>query len=155
MKKVLSRIAIVATVLMFSAVSAMAGTVGTIALKTGDGKDFTNETIKEKKVLFIVAQTACGQCRKEIADISEQFDKISGKGLVFTVLVDINQERALEYYKKKDYKVPVVLDPNFTIAGMADIAATPATIIVDAKGNITYTKTGYRPGQLEEILENF
>lgn len=123
--------------------------LGEFKLKTGDGKEFTHESIKDKKVMMVFAQMACRQCRQEMDDLNAA----NGTENVIVVLVDVASDRAMDSYTKKGYKMKVVLDPDFNLPSKAGVGATPATIVVD-KGAITFNKTGYVKGTVEELLKN-
>lgn len=129
--------------------------LGAFKLKTADGQEFTQENLKDKKTLFVVAQTACTQCRAEMKDISARYEDFSAKGQVFVVLVDANPERGLKFYKEQGYKMPLLLDPDFRVPKMAGVEVTPGVFIVGPDLAVTYTKTGYRAGDLERFLDKF
>jgi len=155
MKRIAGILGIAAAALLLSLSGAQAaGTkVGSFKLKDGEGKEVTHEALKEKRTLFIVAQTACSQCRTEIKEIQERLDEVTAKAQVWVILVDANAEAGLERYGKLKLTLPVLLDPDFRLPASVGIEASPATFIVDGELNVVFTKTGYGPGSFEMIME--
>lgn len=125
--------------------------VGKFSFDTTDGKKVTQEAIKDKTAVFLVAQTACSQCKAELMEFDKRLDELKGKADVYVVLVDIESGPAVERYKAKGYKPVALLDPDFNVGLLFGFNVTPSTAVVK-KGEIVYTTTGYRAGQFEEIL---
>lgn len=148
-KKVLA----VALVALCAAGVASAAMIGNFKLKGSDGKDVTQEALKGKPTMLVISNTACGQCRAEMIDLEKSLDAIKAKGNLYVVMVDANADRALDAYNKLGYKAPILLDPDFIIPGSIDISATPATVILDKDLNVIFSKTGYRPGTMKEMLD--
>lgn len=143
-------------VLVLSAGVALAGeavAVKAFKVKDAKGAEFTNKNIEGKTAVFVVVQTACSQCRGELLALSAKYDELKAKADIYTVLVDVNSERALSVYAADKHKMPALLDPGFTIPDMAGLGVTPSTIVVKG-GKITYTKTGYRgEPDLKKLIE--
>jgi peroxiredoxin len=118
------------------------------SLQTIDGKTITTESFKEKKGIFVFSQMACRQCRMEMDELNGMVDDF--KGQLYIVLVDMNSEAAIPAYQSK-YKIPVILDPDFSIPAALDLQTTPSTIVFDAKGKVVYEKTGFTRGDSAEM----
>lgn len=148
-KKVLA----VALVALCAASVASAAMVGNFKVKSSEGKDVTQDMLKGKPTMLVISNTACGQCRVEMGELDKSLDAIKAKGNVWVVMVDANAERAVELYGKLGFKAPLLLDPDFTIANSLDLSATPSTVILDKDLNVVFSKTGYRPGNMKELIE--
>lgn len=156
MKRLLSVFAAAATCVMLAAGAwgADQKTIGAFSLKNAEGKAVTQEALKGKKTILVVAQMACRQCQMELEDLKNMFDDVQKKGQVFVVLVDMNAENALEKYKKAGHKATVLIDPDFSLGSMAGVNVTPATVVVDENLKVKSARTGYMPGQMEDILRD-
>jgi peroxiredoxin len=121
------------------------------SLKTIDGKVINNETFKEKSGIFVFSQMACRQCRMEMDELNGMIDEFQGK--LYIVLVDMNTEAAIPAYQSK-YKIPAILDPDFSLPAALDLQKTPSTIAFDAKGKIVYEKTGFMRGDSAEMKKH-
>lgn len=133
--------------------SAFAGVLGAFSIKDAEGKDFKTENLKGKKSMLIFVQAACGQCRTEIGEAKQKYDAIKEKAELYFVIVDVNAERALAYFKSEGLPGKLLLDPTFSVGDASDISATPSTIVVDKDLNIVKAKTGYRPGDIDRMLK--
>lgn len=160
MKKIFAFLFLIAAFVAVGPLNALAedkpvdkGFMGDLLLKTDEGKDFSFKDVVGKKVMFVIVQTACSQCRIELQDLSASLDKVKAKADVYAVLVDVASDRAVKAYKDAGYKLPLILDPGFALGAKGSVDATPATIVVGKDGKVAMSKTGYRPGQLEQILD--
>lgn len=155
MKRVLSCIAVLGTALLLSTGYARAEdkVLAAFKLKNAEGKEVTQEAFKGKKTLFVVVQTACSQCRTELDDISKNLDKVKAKAEVVVILVDANSEIGLKRYQEMGYAMPLLLDPMFNVPASVDINVTPGTFATDKDLKVYLTKTGYRPGTLDQLID--
>lgn len=158
MKKFLGVLMTGALVLGLAASSGFAADakLGAFKVKTGEGKEFKvdfKEAMLKGDALFIIMQTACNQCRTELDEVAANADAIGKKAEVFVVLVDMNEERGIKYLQEKGYKFPILLDPTFTIGGQVGLDATPSTLAVKKDGTVKFKKTGYKPGDVEKLID--
>lgn len=125
------------------------------SLKADDGKVITQEYVqaKEKKTVFVMVQTACSQCSKELEEMDALWTDLSAKADFYVVLLDMNSGPGLERYKGKGHKAPVLLDDQFRFPSLVGIGVTPATMVVGPDLQILHKKTGYRPGDLEVLMD--
>lgn len=124
-------------------------------LMGADGKELTQEQVQgsDKKTVFVMVQTACSQCSKELEEMDVLWDDLKAKANVYVVMLDMNSAPGMERYKNKGHKAPVLLDDKFKFPASVGIEVTPATMIVGPDLKIVYKKTGYRPGDLEALME--
>lgn len=121
-------------------------------VKDGSGADVTQDALKGKKTLLVFAQTACSQCRSEVEAINSKYDGLAGKGQIYIVLVDVAGDRALAFYKSQNYKMPVLLDPDFTIPPQVNVRVTPSTVLVDGDLKVIENTSGFKKSELEALL---
>lgn len=151
MKKVTEILAALAVTLCF-ATGALADKIGKFEVKDAGGVKFTQEQLKGKKAVLAFVQAACGQCRTEIADLTAKADAITGKAELFIVVVDVNTERAMEYFKSQNVPGKLLADPDFKMGAAAGVGATPSTVVLNKELNIVTSKTGYRAGDVEKLI---
>lgn len=133
--------------------AAFAATLGAVAVKDIQGKEFKTETLKGKKSILIFVQAACGQCRSEISEVKDKAADLAKKGDIYFVVVDVNVERATEYFKSKELPGVVLMDPSFSIGDSIDVGATPATVVVDKDLNIVKSKVGFKTGDIDRLIK--
>jgi peroxiredoxin len=150
MKKLLLLLAIIFTLLSPSI--GFADKLFSVEINDAEGNIFNSDSRSGVRTVYVFAQTACSQCRKELADISANYLNLKEKSEIYVVLVDMKSARALKFYKKKGFKMPVLLDPDYTLAGALGVAATPTTVIVDKNQNVFFTKVGYKSSDLDLFI---
>ncbi|TAL18689.1 TlpA family protein disulfide reductase [bacterium] len=152
MKKILGVLVALALVFTFCG-SALAADkmLSAFKLKTGAGGEITQAAFKDKKVMLVFSQMACRQCRFEMEELNAKADELKGK--VFIVLVDMNTEAALKQYNEL-YKLEVILDPDFSIPASFALMTTPATVVLDKTGKVSFEKVGYVRGTVDDLLKN-
>ncbi len=140
---------------MLAATTAWAEVLPAFKLQGADGKEMTQETLqaKEKKTVFIMVQSACSQCAGELGEMDALWTDLSAKADVYVLLLDMNSGPGVERYKTKGHKAPLLLDDKFRFPTLVGIEVTPATMIVGSDLKILYKKTGYRPGDLEVLMD--
>lgn len=152
MKKVLHLLGVL-TVALALASGAYADQLGSFSGVTdADGKPFTAEGLKGKTTMFVVVQAACGQCRAEIEDVKANLELIEEKAELVVVIVDVNSERGIEFFKGRETPGRMVADPSFSLASALGAEASPATAVVNGELKIVAFKTGYQPGDVERLL---
>lgn len=121
-----------------------------VKIHTMDGDEFDTGKI-EGKTLFVLVNSICGLCAKEMNDLAKNADSLN-KVKVYLVSVDQNKERALKVYEKYTKLFGLLYDPEYKLGNAVGVFATPGTIILDKGGKIVFKKTGYR-GDVDEILK--
>ncbi len=151
--KLIKHSAIVALALLAIAGVAKAEPMGKLELKNAKGETVTNEFFKNKNTVFVISQTACAQCRKELLELTTLREELAKYGDVYVILVDQAADRALEMYNSRGYPFPVLLDSEFTISDLADVKTTPTTLIFNKNFEIVKKYIGYKSQQGLEYLE--
>lgn len=101
--------------------------------------------------------TWCSPCKKELNNISymyEDWQDDYGMELVAISIDDVrNVSKVKTYVDGQAWDYDVLLDTNEDLKRMMNFQTVPYTVLVDQKGNIVYTHSGYVEGD-EYILED-
>jgi len=121
-------------------------------LPTLDGQAVSLGDFRGKPVLLNFWATWCGPCRFEMPFIQEIFEKKewSDTGLVI-LAIDIgeNPSEVKEFMENYDLSFPVLLDTNQDVALEYNIRAIPTTFFIDKDGIIQDIKVGAFSGKTE------
>lgn len=100
--------------------------------------------------------TWCGPCKKELNNISEVYDDWKKKYNVTIVAVSTDDSRSSTkvkpYADGQRWTYDILLDVNQDLKRQLNIQSVPFVLVVDQKGKIVYTHSGYTEGD-EAILE--
>lgn len=154
MKKLLTIAAALAMVCSLATVSLAEGVVGKFEVKDAAGGKFNQEMLKKNsQSVIVLVQAACGQCRQELAALIENAETIQKKATLYVDIVDVNSEKALEFFKGQNAPGTLLLNPDFAIGAAVGATATPATIVVDKDLKILKVITGFKRGEFEKLIE--
>jgi peroxiredoxin len=163
MKKLFALIAAVAFVGVF-AISASAeeakivygSNVGDLAkpivMKSVDGAKSVDTAKLAKKSVFVMVNTVCGMCQREMGDIARSKDMFKEVDL-YIVVVDQDSERATSKYKEFLDVATLLHDPDFKLGDNVGIFSTPSTLVLGTDGKIIYKESGYKPDVLKKMKE--
>ncbi len=119
-----------------------------------------NEARGENVVLISFWATWCKPCMEELPEVEKIYSELSEKGLkAFAISVDGERSVAKvePFVKSKKMTIPVLLDTNGDVARLFYAKDVPHTVLIDSKGEVVYSHSGYKKGdeiQLKEkILE--
>lgn len=158
------KIIILTAALLFSAFVSMAiqpsdslksnskQTLPDITLKDVDGNNVNIQTYGANGKITIVSfwATWCKPCLKELKNIDALLEDWTAKYNVELVAVSIDNARNTIKVKPtvtgNSWEFPVLLDPNGELQRALNATNPPYTLLVDQKGNIVYTHTGYLEG---------
>ncbi len=121
-----------------------------VKIQTMDGEEFDTGKVGEK-TMFVLVNSICGLCAKEMNALARRADDLK-KVKVYLVSVDQNKDRAMRVYEKYTKLFGILYDPEYKLGDAAGLYATPSTLILDKDGKIVFKKTGYRPGDIDAIL---
>lgn len=127
-------------------------------LPTLNGKKFTlsDHSKKQPKVIVLdVWATWCGPCRAAVPHLISLQDRIKKDGaLVVGVATDSQQETVASFAKEKKINYTVALDPNGAkVAKAYEVKGIPAMFIIDKKGVVRYTFSGFPSNPAEQKKE--
>jgi len=89
--------------------------------------------------------------------LQKLFEKYHTDGLtVFAINRDTPKSLAKvkAYVSSQEYSVPILLDPNAEVFEKLNGQAIPYSVLLDAKGNIVKTRTGFLPGNEKNIEDD-
>ena len=144
---------------LFVGVSASAQTLPDVKVENQEGKTISiREVVDGTPMIISFWSTTCKPCIMELNAINESLyewlDEVDMK--VVAVSVDdartLSRARAMTQGQGWD-DFTCVYDKNQDLKRAMNVSLTPHTFIVDGKGNIVYSHSGYTPGSEQELFE--
>lgn len=138
-------------------------TMPEIILKDVNGKvKNVNDYSKSGKITIISFwATWCTPCKKELSNLSELYDDWKTKYGLELVSVSTDNSRNVPKVKPfvdgQGWEFDCLLDVNEDLKRALNAPLIPYTVLLDQKGNIVYTHTGYIEGDeftLEEKIKS-
>ena len=114
------------------------------SLQTLDGDSFTLAENRGKVVVVDFWATWCGPCVAGLPVVTKVMRDYADKGVVF-VAVNLREspEKVSAFMDKKNWNFTVALDSDGSIANKYGVTGIPHSVIIDQKGNIHSTHTGF------------
>ncbi len=123
-------------------------------LEDVDGKSVELKTeIGKGPILLSFWATWCKPCVEELAHFQKLFEDLKDTDFkMFGISIDSEKSMAKvkPYIKAKGFSFPVLLDPNSDVARSFYALNVPFSVLIDKKGNIYYSHSGYKKG--DELL---
>jgi peroxiredoxin len=144
---------------LFIGVSASAQTLPDVKVENQEGKTISiREVVDGTPMIISFWSTTCKPCIMELNAINESLyewlDVVDMK--VVAVSVDdartLSRARAMTQGQGWDDFV-CLYDKNQDLKRAMNVSLTPHTFIVDGKGNIVYSHSGYTPGSEQELFD--
>ena len=154
----LKKITLVLLGMVFMSLSAQS-TLPNIGVKYMDGNTVTIKSQVDSTKLTIISfwATWCGPCIKELEAINDLYSDWQDKYNVDLIAVSIDDARNSKKVKPKvlglGWPYKVVIDENMELARAMNVVNPPMLFIVNQKGDIVYTHSGYSPGSEDELAE--
>lgn len=127
------------------------------SLKNIDGSAFKLSDHLGKKIILIdFWATWCKPCKKLLKKLDKIQRDYNDTVEVITISTDDSSAftRVESYIKGKRYSFTVLLDPDSGVSRIFNPSRVlPFTLMIDKKGNIVYTHTGYMPGYEKELIK--
>lgn len=116
------------------------------SVKTLNGKEMSNETLKGKVVLLNVWASWCGPCRQEFPDLIELQEKYGDKGFTVVGLAWNDTEsniRGIAKDQKLNY--PIAMAGPELGEELGGLQSIPVSILIDQDGKTRYGAVGFDP----------
>lgn len=127
------------------------------SLKKMDGSTFKLSDHLGKKIILIdFWATWCKPCKKLLKKLDKINKDYNNTVEVVTISTDDSSafSRVESYIKGKRYSFTVLLDPDSGVSRILNPSRVlPFTLMIDKKGDIVYTHTGYMPGYEKELIK--
>ena len=140
-------------------VSASAQSLPDVKIENQEGKVISTKSLADGTPMIISFwSTTCKPCIQELNAINDNLvDWLEEADLkVVAVSVDdtrtLSRARAMTQGQGWDDFV-CIYDKNQDFKRAMNVSLTPHTFIVDGKGNIVYSHSGYTPGSEQELFE--
>jgi peroxiredoxin len=108
-------------------------------------------------VLISFWATWCKPCQEELYEYQKLYNEYKSKGFQMLGISIDNKKTAGKvkpYVKSKNYNFAVLIDNNSEAANEFNIQDVPNTFLLDKKGNIVFSRHGYKKGDELEFKKN-
>jgi cytochrome c biogenesis protein CcmG/thiol:disulfide interchange protein DsbE len=145
--------------LSFQAIAQTGRTVPSVSVKKLDGTTIDTKDLNNngKPMIINFWATWCAPCVKELNTIADEYPtwvKETGVKMVAVSIDDArNSAKVKPFVDAKGWEYEIILDPNSDFKRALGVNNPPMTFLVDGKGNIVWTHTGYAPGDEDELYE--
>lgn len=133
--------------------------IPSVEVKTLDGSTFNTANLSNdgKPMIISFWATWCKPCIKELKAMSELYEEWQKETGVKIVAISIDDARRMAGVKplvdSEGWDYQVLLDPNSDFKRAMGVNIPPQSFIVDGKGNIVWSHTGYVDGDELEVIE--
>ena len=146
-------------VALFVGVNASAQMLPDVKVENQEGKTISiREVVDGTPMIISFWSTTCKPCIMELNAINESLYDWQEEVDMKVVAVSVDDARTLSRARAMtqgqgwdDYTC--VYDKNQDLKRAMNVSLTPHTFIVDGKGNIVYSHSGYSPGSEYELFE--
>jgi cytochrome c biogenesis protein CcmG, thiol:disulfide interchange protein DsbE len=132
-------------------------TIPTVTLKTLEGKPYSTDKITKNKKITVVSfwATWCSPCKKELEAMQGKYEDWKTNYDVEIVAITIDDSRQLAKVKptvqQKGWKFLILSDVNKDLPRALNFQNIPQTYLLNEKGQIIYSHSGYNPGDENEL----
>ncbi|MGA0258372.1 MAG: TlpA family protein disulfide reductase [Saprospiraceae bacterium] len=154
--KLLFVLAIAVVVCAFTGPSS---TIPSVDLKTLDGKTVNIKDYIGKDKITIVSfwATWCSPCKRELDAVSDFYEEWQDEYDVELLAITIDDARSLAkvpaLVETKGWEYTILADVKRELQKALNFQTIPQTFLLDGKGEIVYTHSGYSPGDEYELEE--
>lgn len=153
MKKIIAFIYALVLVIAVSAES-----LPDIKVENQKGESVSTKSLLGKKPLVILFwSTTCKPCIMELKAINEQLEEWQEEADFDIVAVSIDDSRSSSKAKAMasgfGWDFTCLFDKNQELKRAMNVSLIPQSYIIDTKGDIVWSHSGYTPGSEQNILE--
>jgi len=133
-----------------------------IDVKTLDGQTINIQDYAENGKITIISfwATWCSPCKKELDAIADMYEDWQEDYDVELLAITIDTQRALAkvpgMVESKGWEYTILSDSNQKLQQALNFQTVPQTFVLDATGAISYSHSGYLPGdeyELEDVIK--
>ena len=144
--------------MLMGVVSLSAQQLPDVKIENAQGKIVPVRSIaKGKPMIISYWSITCKPCIQELMTILDQIEdwKAEADFEVVAVSVDDARLKATAKAKAKAFSNDFIclFDSNQDLKRAMNVSLTPQSFVVDSKGNIVYSHTGYTPGSEQELID--
>ena len=154
---------IIAFVLVLFTISLFAqDEMPSVEVKTLDGQTINIQDYAQNGKITIISfwATWCSPCKKELDAIADMYEDWQEEYDVELLAITIDTQRALAkvpgMVESKGWEYTILSDSNQQLQQALNFQTVPQTFVLDATGAISYSHSGYLPGdeyELEDVLK--
>lgn len=155
--KILARFFSLCTLLLVAA--AVRAQLPSVQLKDLEGKTVDTSKLSNDGKPFVISffATWCKPCNRELKAISEQYADWQDETGMKVIAVSIDQAQNINKVKPlvdgEGWEYEVLLDPNSEFRRAMGVQMIPHVFIIDGKGNIAESRSGYTEGAESHLIE--
>ena len=145
--------------LLFCCTLGAAAQLPATVLRDLDGRAVRTDTLSNagRPIIISFFATWCKPCNRELSAIADVYDEWREETGVRLIAVSIdeaqNSERVRPFVDGKGWTYDVLLDPNSNFRRALNVNLIPHVFILDGKGKIVYSRSGYTEGGEEKLIE--
>lgn len=130
-----------------------------VNLKTIDGKTINTAELSNDGKPFIISffATWCKPCNRELKAIQEVYADWQDETGVKVIAISIDQAQNIQKVKPlvdgNGWEFDILLDPNSDFKRAMGVNMIPHVFVIDGKGNIAESRSGYTEGGEEHLIE--
>ena len=130
-----------------------------VTLKNIDGKTVDTAKLNNDGKPFIISffATWCKPCNRELKAIQEVYADWQDETGVKVIAISIDQAQNIQKVKPlvdgNGWEFDILLDPNSDFKRAMGVNMIPHVFIIDGKGNIAESRSGYTEGGEEHLIE--
>ena len=155
--KILVKFFSLCTLLLVAA--AVRAQLPSVQLKDLEGKTVDTSKLSNDGKPFVISffATWCKPCNRELKAISEQYADWQDETGMKVIAVSIDQAQNINKVKPlvdgEGWEYEVLLDPNSEFRRAMGVQMIPHVFIIDGKGNIAESRSGYTEGAESHLIE--
>jgi len=157
--KILTSITLILSFLVSTAFTGPYSTIPSVEVKTLDGKTVNIQDYIGNGKITVVSfwATWCSPCKRELDAIAEFYPDWQEEYNVELVAVTIDDSRSLAkvpaMIETKGWEYTVLADVKQELKKALNFQTVPQTFLLNQKGEIVHTHSGYSPGDEYELEE--